>query len=186
MSARCWRISTLFNVYGELLRITAKPPCVYLWLPCEKNWVTAVRRWYKHISVLGIVWWNYSFRKQYKADTLFDDLYRLQWLQKQLNWFFLKKKRAMPSTHGGHCPFPYAVIIWVWISYIIVAPSLKPTDFVNNTWHIDRNIEQHRFKQHRTNNRISTEKCWLWQRCQLHTIRCIENSQVYYQFNWWN
>ena len=29
--------STLSKVYGELLRITAKPPCVYLWLPCEKS-----------------------------------------------------------------------------------------------------------------------------------------------------
>ena len=32
---------------------------------------------------------------------------------KTIELIFSKGKRAMPSTHGGHCPFPYAVIISV-------------------------------------------------------------------------
>ena len=32
---------------------------------------------------------------------------------KTIELIFLKEIRAMPSTHGGHCPFPYAVIILV-------------------------------------------------------------------------
>ena len=33
--------------------------------------------------------------------------------KRKLNKHLKRKNRAMPSTHGGHCPFPYAVIISV-------------------------------------------------------------------------
>ena len=51
---------------------------------------------------------------------------------KTIELIFLKEMRAMPSTHGGHCPFPYAVIISV-LNFLHHSRTVLETDLVSNS-----------------------------------------------------